>query len=141
MDKKIMKLAADAMRDLNLTEISIKDGDTELFMKREYPSAKEPAVLPGAEAPKSVASEGGEYYVEIRSPMIGIFHAARNPEEMPLVHEGKTVYKGEVLCVIEAMKMITEVKCETNGIVESVYVTDGRLVEYGQPLFKIFKTN
>ena len=139
MDKKIMKLATDTMRELNLTEISIKDGDTEIFMRRDVAAANEGSVA-DKQPNTSAVYDRTEYFDEIRSPMIGIYHSSREPGEMPFVHEGKSVSRGDVLCVIEAMKMISEVKCEYNGVVENVYVTDGCLVEYGQPLFRILKT-
>ncbi|UCF06207.1 MAG: acetyl-CoA carboxylase biotin carboxyl carrier protein [bacterium] len=71
------------------------------------------------------------------SPMVGTFYRASSPESEPFVREGKRVEIGEVLCIIEAMKLMNEIEADTNGIIRKVLVADAQPVEYGQPLFLV----
>ena len=70
--------------------------------------------------------------------MVGVFYQAPSPEADPYVHVGSKVKKGDVLCVIEAMKLLNEITADTDGEIVDVCVENGQLVEYGQVLFKIF---
>ncbi|MCK4237356.1 MAG: acetyl-CoA carboxylase biotin carboxyl carrier protein, partial [Candidatus Krumholzibacteria bacterium] len=74
---------------------------------------------------------------QIVSPMVGTFYMASNPQAEPFVHEGKRVEIGEILCTIEAMKLMNEIESEMSGIVRKVLVKDAQPVEYGQPLFLV----
>lgn len=73
----------------------------------------------------------------IVSPLVGTFYASANPESEPFVQVGDTVKKGQVLGIVEAMKLMNEIESEYDGVVEAVLVESESLVEYGQPLFRI----
>ena len=73
----------------------------------------------------------------ITSPMVGTFYSSASPESPTLAEVGNTVSKGNVICIIEAMKLMNEIESDFNGIVVERLVNDGDMVEYGQPLFKI----
>lgn len=73
----------------------------------------------------------------VASPLVGTFYAAPSPESEPFVSVGVQVKKGQVLGIIEAMKLMNEIECEYEGVIEAVLVEDGSVVEYGQPLFRI----
>jgi acetyl-CoA carboxylase biotin carboxyl carrier protein len=73
----------------------------------------------------------------VRSPMVGTFYAAPAPDQPPYVTRGKAVKEGDVLCIIEAMKLMNEIKSETNGRLIDILVENGQPVEFDQPLFKI----
>lgn len=75
----------------------------------------------------------------IKSPMVGSFYSSPSPEDKPYATIGSNVKKGEVVCIIEAMKLMNEIECEDDGEVIEILCKDGDLVEYGQPLFKIRK--
>lgn len=75
----------------------------------------------------------------IKSPMVGSFYKAPSPEDEPYAVLGSKVKKGDVVCIIEAMKLMNEIECEEDGEVIEILCKDGDLVEYGQPLFKIRK--
>lgn len=79
-------------------------------------------------------------YVTIKSPMVGTFYQAANPESPPFVKEGDPVSQGQTMCVIEAMKLFNEIEAETSGIVAKVLVEDASPVEYDQPLFLVEPT-
>lgn len=74
---------------------------------------------------------------KIVSPMVGTFYRSPNPDADPFVFEGKRVERGEVLCVIEAMKLMNEIEAEKSGIIRKILVRDSEPVEYGQPLFLV----
>ncbi len=75
---------------------------------------------------------------EIRSPMVGLFHRAPAPGSPPFVSKGDRIRKGDVLCIVEAMKMMNEITADGDGEIVDVCVENGQLVEYGQVLFKVF---
>ena len=105
-----------------------------------------PAAAPAAPAPAPTAPATAQdgtpvdfnNLKEVKSPMVGMFYQAPSPEADPYVRVGSKVKKGDVLCVIEAMKLLNEITADTDGEIVDVCVENGQLVEYGQVLFKIF---
>lgn len=81
--------------------------------------------------------EGGENLIKIEAPMVGTFYRASSPEAAPFVEEGSDIQKGQVVCIIEAMKLMNEIKSEIKGKVKKILVENGHTVEYGHPLFLI----
>ena len=73
----------------------------------------------------------------VKSPMVGTFYIKPSPDSKPYVEVGSNVKKGNVLCIIEAMKLMNEIESEFDGKISEIYVKDGEPVEYGKPLFKI----
>lgn len=73
----------------------------------------------------------------VNSPMVGTFYIKPNPSANPYVEVGKKVKKGDVLCIIEAMKLMNEIESEFDGEIAEIFIKDGEAVEYGKPLFKI----
>lgn len=97
-----------------------------------------PTPQPSAPAPKTeVAATDAGNYEEIKSPMIGTFYRSSSPEKPPFVSVGDEVKKGDVLCIIEAMKLFNEIEAEVSGRIVKVLVDDSKPVEYDQPLFLI----
>jgi acetyl-CoA carboxylase biotin carboxyl carrier protein len=95
------------------------------------PAVAEPAAAPApAAAPKSTL-------LELKSPMVGTFYGAPEPGAKPYVTVGSTVKKGQIVCIIEAMKIMNEIESEFAGTVKEVGATDAHPVEYGQVLFRI----
>ncbi len=88
--------------------------------------------------PEKMETEVKEENVHIvKSPIVGTFYRAPAPGAKPFVEVGSKVRKGDVLCIIEAMKIMNEIKSDVNGVVEEILVENAQPVEYGQPLFKI----
>jgi len=77
--------------------------------------------------------------VTVESPLVGIFYRRPNPNAEPFVEVGQSVKEGDTLCIIEAMKIMNQVKAPTAGIIEAILIEDGQMVEYGEALFKIRK--
>lgn len=71
----------------------------------------------------------------VTCPLVGVFYAAASPEDAPFVTVGSSVKKGDVLCIVEAMKLMNEITAEKDGVVTQICVENGQVVEYGQPLF------
>ena len=88
-------------------------------------------------APAAPAAPVADSSKTIDAPIVGVFYAASAPGKAPYVSAGKKVKKGDVVCIIEAMKCMNEIQAEEDGEIVEVLVKDGELVEYGQPLFKI----
>lgn len=97
------------------------------------PVAAEP-VAPQAPAAPAPAVETGK---TIKAPIVGVFYAAPSPDAQPYVSVGKRVKKGDVVCIIEAMKCMNEIQAEEDGEITAVLAENGELVEYGQSLFSV----
>lgn len=76
-------------------------------------------------------------WVEVKAPLVGVFYAAPSPEAPPFVQVGDRVEQGQVLCLVEAMKMMNQLKSPVSGIVRGIGGVDGELAEYGQVLFEV----
>ena len=100
------------------------------------PSAPAPAATPEAAAPKA-ASDDSSKYVTIKSPIIGTFYRKPSPDKPVFVEVGSEVKEGDVLCVIEAMKLFNEIESEVSGKIVKVLVDDSSPVEFDQPLFLV----
>jgi acetyl-CoA carboxylase biotin carboxyl carrier protein len=90
---------------------------------------------PAVEAPPSSEPKSGGN--DVKSPMVGTFYSAPEPGAKPYVSVGSRVSKGQILCIIEAMKIMNEIESEVTGVVTEVLASDAQPVEYGQPLFRI----
>jgi acetyl-CoA carboxylase biotin carboxyl carrier protein len=91
-------------------------------------------------SPASPDAEGGELAI-VKSPIVGTFYRSAEPGAKPFVSVGDTVRKGQVLCIIEAMKLMNEIDSEYDGEVTSIYIENGQAVQYGERLFAIKPSN
>ena len=94
-------------------------------------------VVQSIQTTQPVQEEPKEEYKEIKSPMVGTFYSKPSPDKEAFVKVGDKVKKGQVVCIIEAMKLMNEIECEFDGEIAEILVKDGEMVEYGKPLFKI----
>ncbi len=151
MDNKF-QAAADTARalfaDLALTELTLRDGDFELTLKKATPTATVAAPLPAPATPlpatptaPTPAVENNQSALvnckEVKSPLVGVLYLASAPGAKPFVSVGDRVAKGDVLCIVEAMKMMNELTSDYEGTVLDICADNEALVEYGQVLFKI----
>lgn len=95
------------------------------------------AAVPVVAAPAAPKAEPASKLTEVKSPMVGTFYSKPEPGAQPYVHVGSQVAKGQVLCIIEAMKIMNEIESEVAGTVREICVTDSHPVEFGQALFRI----
>ena len=135
------------MNENELSEIEIQENDTKIILKKStsgYTNIVTPLTAPLIHQPKleqecspQALPKESENIVEIISPMVGTLYRASAPGADPCVNVGDFVNEETVVCIIEAMKIMNEVKAETVGEIVDVYVNDGEAVEYGQPLFRV----
>lgn len=99
--------------------------------------SKEPSPAKGPAAAEPEPPSEEDSFTAVKAPLVGVFYAAPSPGEKPFVSEGSRVEQGQVLCLIEAMKMMNELKSPVSGIIRAVRGCDGQLAEYGQTLFEV----
>ena len=144
----IEKLAK-IINDNGLTEISMEDGEQAITIRKDLPEVvMAPAVAPVSSAPavqstpvvqtaEAQALEDAPQGKAITSPMVGTFYSAPSPEEPPFVEVGSEVAVGDVVCIIEAMKLMNDIKAERAGKVVKICVKNGDPVEFGQVLMYV----
>lgn len=124
-------------------KLTIKKETAPVFMQApaaspEYALPASPAQTPQAAVQNMpAAQEPDDSMSTITAPMVGVFYAAASPESQPYVSVGSTVKKGDVICIIEAMKLMNEITATQSGTITEVCCADGDIVEFGQTLFKI----
>lgn len=135
------------MNENELSEIEVQEDVTKIRLKKRemgYTPSVSPIITPllhppklEQEYPSSTLTKESENFIEIVSPMVGTFYRSSSPGADPLVNIGDAVNEETVVCIIEAMKIMNEVKAEVVGEIVDAYINDGEAVEYGQPLFRI----
>jgi acetyl-CoA carboxylase biotin carboxyl carrier protein len=98
-------------------------------------STSQPAAAPGAASAPAAAADAGQHIVT--SPIVGTFYRSPNPESQPFVQVGDRISKGQVVCIIEAMKLMNEIESDVEGVVTQIYPQNGQPIEYGEPLFAV----
>lgn len=140
MELNEIKQLMEFLKDTDITELLIERDGAKLKIKRErFVSSFEitPSVKQTAPAKVKEEPEETQKLTTITSPIVGIFHRSSAPEAPPFVEAGSTVKKGQVLCIVEAMKLMNEIESDVDGIVTKILVENGQPVEYGEPLFLI----
>jgi acetyl-CoA carboxylase biotin carboxyl carrier protein len=162
MDLKEIKLIIDMMTKNGLSEFELEKGDFKLRVKRgpggEWTTSTTPvaapqvvhhhapvaafAPSPAAAAPAAVAASpaaagAASAHPQIVSPMVGTFYLSPSPDSPPYVSVGQEVQEDTVVCIIEAMKVMNEIKAETRGVIVEVLAQNGKPVEFGKPLFAV----
>jgi len=151
--RKIRRLV-ELMKEYELSEVDLQQGDTRIQLRRggetvavvpgvRPPYAASEPAPPPAETPRAATPPPAEAKVEeehivlIRSPMVGTFYAASDPDSPPYVQVGDPVGPETVVCIVEAMKVFNQIPAEISGTIVAVLVENGEPVEYGQPMFKV----
>ena len=129
------------LEESSLSVLEVKDDDKKVRLEKAQTTAAAPAAVTVNAAPVQAApapaAESEDDGKTISAPIVGVFYAAPSPESEPYVHVGQKVKKGDVVCIIEAMKCMNEIQAEEDGEIAAVLATNGELVEYNQPLFAI----
>ena len=130
------------LKDKGLTEITIETKDEKITVKKDLHGSVTSSVTPPGgktqtiEKPLHVETKKSGLY-EVTSPMVGTFYASLTPGAEPFIKVGSKVKPGDVLCIIEAMKIMNELPSEVNGTVVEIVVKDNQTVEFGQVLIRI----
>lgn len=143
----IEKLAK-VLADTGLTEISLEDGEQAITLRKDVivapvapvasaPVQSAPAASPAPVAQAPSASEPAKKGTPITSPMVGTFYKSPSPDAAAFVSVGQSIKTGDVVCIVEAMKMMNEIKSEISGKVVEICVEDGQPVEFGQVLMYV----
>ncbi len=156
MNLEEIKTLAEIMSENGLTTIEIIEGETNIRLEKNPPApacvpaapmpmmpaapapAAPAAAAPAEAAPAAPAAGNFSNLTEVKSPMVGVFYDSPSPEADPYVKVGDKVKKGDVLCIIEAMKLLNEITAEQDGEIVDICAHNADVVEYGQTLFKIF---
>ena len=151
MDIRKIKKLIELLEESNIGELEIKEGEESVRIARnsgtiqyvnapmqgyapaptQQAAAPAPAVAPVAAAPVAAAAPTGH---SIKSPMVGTYYGAPAPGSPNFIEVGKTVKVGDVICIIEAMKMMNQIQADKAGVIEAILVQDGNPVEFDQPL-------
>ncbi|MDR8012908.1 acetyl-CoA carboxylase biotin carboxyl carrier protein [Ectopseudomonas guguanensis] len=152
MDIRKVKKLIELLEESGIDELEIKEGEESVRISRHskqptyaaqpvYAPAPAPVAAPAAAAaPSAEAAPAAAPKLNgtvARSPMVGTFYRAASPTSANFVEVGQTVKKGDILCIVEAMKMMNHIEAEASGVIESILVENGQPVEYDQPLFTI----
>lgn len=152
MDPKEIRKIVELMDQHELSYFHLKEEGVNLKIKKgtdivhvaqaampAAPAAAAPAPAPAApaapaDAPAAAPAAAGD---EITAPMVGTFYTASSPDAAPFATVGDTISEGQTLCIIEAMKVMNEIKAETSGTITEVIAKDGEPVQFGDPLFRV----
>jgi acetyl-CoA carboxylase biotin carboxyl carrier protein len=154
VDLKDIKAIIDLMKKNSITEFELEQQDSKLRLKRglngggasaqsddlvQYSPAIQVAApaSPASQAPITPIAPVSTGEIDLKSPMIGTFYRSPSPESGSYVDVGSEVNAETVVCIIEAMKVMNEIKAEIKGVITQVLVENGKPVEFGQPLFKV----
>jgi len=132
------------VQETGIAEIAVEEEGTRVSVKRiegQVPVAAAPpapaAPTDGDEPEAGTAEPASDGGLRIEAPMVGTFYRAPQPGAPPFVEEGDAVAKGQTLCILEAMKLMNEVKAEVEGVIKKIHVQNGQPVEFGQTLFDL----
>jgi acetyl-CoA carboxylase biotin carboxyl carrier protein len=153
MDLRKLKKLIDLVEDSGIAELEVTEGEEKVKIVKGGAAGREvvmlspsavPVSAPPVQAAPAVAAPAAaaeapavpEGHI-IKSPMVGTFYRAGAPGAKPFVEVGDTVKVGQIICVIEAMKLMNEIECDKDGVVKAVMVENAQPVEYGEPLMMI----
>lgn len=147
MDISTVKELAELMKVNDLSRLELEENDTKIILERlSQISVQTPMPMQAVNTVQDIATvnqnnkclpaeEKG--LITIKSPMVGVFYEAPAPGEKPYASVGDSIGKGDVLCIVEAMKLMNEINSEYSGVVVEVCATNGQVVEFDQPLFRL----
>lgn len=136
MELERIRALAELMNELGLTRLSLTEKEESIQLSREGTSGGAASAAAPQRA-EPAAPEAPALSAAVPSPMVGVVYLAPAPDAAPYVSVGSAVKKGDVLCIIEAMKLMNEIVAEQDGTIAEVCVENAQVVEYGQPLFRM----
>ena len=150
MDIRKVKKLIELLEESGIDELEIHEGEESVRISRYsqnapvaayapqvMPVAAAAAPAPAAAAPMAEATPAAPTGHQVLSPMVGTFYTAPSPSSPAFAEVGQHVKEGDVLCIVEAMKMMNQIKADKSGTIEAILVENGQPVEYDQPLFTI----
>ena len=146
MDTEKVKALAEIISSYGLTALELDEGETRIRLEKgtiiqaglSQPVADKVEQAPAPQAGTEEQSVNYNKLFEVKSPLVGVFYSAPSPDSETFVSIGSKVKKGDVLCIIEAMKLMNEITAEQDGEIVDICIKNGDIVEYDQVLFKLF---
>ncbi len=152
MDLKEILLLLEKFQDSDLTQLKVQlsgdlfeakrgqDYSEESYVKQETAAKKsfvrtQPETTTEKEEPSTTVEESLEGLIQVNAPLVGTFYARPGEDEAPFVNLGDRVKKGQVLCILEAMKVMNEIKSPCDGVVRKIHMKDGEAVDFGKTMF------
>ncbi|WP_313127161.1 acetyl-CoA carboxylase biotin carboxyl carrier protein [Proteiniclasticum ruminis] len=152
MDLKEILLLLEKFQDSDLTQLKVQlsgdlfeakrgqDYSEESYVKQETAAKKsfvrtQPETTTEKEEPSTTLEESLEGLIQVNAPLVGTFYARPGEDEAPFVNLGDRVKKGQVLCILEAMKVMNEIKSPCDGVVRKIHMKDGEAVDFGKTIF------
>lgn len=148
MDIRKVKKLIELLEESDINEIEIKEGEEAVRISRgssvqqvqaaQYSAAPAPAPIAASPAPESASDESNAVSGHaVKSPMVGTFYRSPSPTSPAFTEVGKQVKVGDVICIVEAMKMMNQITADKAGVIEAILLEDGEPVEFDQPLVTI----
>ncbi len=151
MDLKHLREVLELVAECDVSEVEIEEENLRLVIRKHAPVAAPPQIAyaaapppaagpapaPAAPSAEPLPVETPSTGVDVRAPIVGTYYSASSPDADAFVSVGQTVSSGDVLCIIEAMKLMNEIECEVSGTISEILIEDGTPVEFDQPLFII----
>jgi acetyl-CoA carboxylase biotin carboxyl carrier protein len=147
MDIRKVKKLIELLQESGISEIEVHEGEESVRISSHHATSAQQTVVqvPQSPAPQAkvvaVANETSVHPVDeghiVKSPMVGIYYSSPSPDTSAFIEIGQTVEKGDVLCIVEAMKIMNQIEADASGVVSKIFVENGDPIEYGQPLFAI----
>lgn len=137
MEFNHIKQLASLMKEMGLTSLEYSEGEANIRMERCQQQPQAPVFIETKAEVSLPQTETNSDYYTVNSPMVGVYYAAPAADKKPYVTIGDKVNVGDVLCIIEAMKMMNEITSEKSGVIKEICVGNKQIVEYGHPLFRI----
>ena len=148
MNIKNIKALAEILSAHGLTLIDVGEGESHIRIEKATPAGIAPAhiekiaqaAVPAVIAPADINDQSLDFnrLIEVKSPLVGVFYSAPSPESETFVSVGSKVKKGDILCIIETMKLMNEIVAEQDGEIVDICLKSGDITEFGQVLFKMF---
>lgn len=135
MKEEEIRKYAELMKELDLTSLTVSEEGMTVCLEKAQGAKTLPS--PPRNESTEANTEKDKDLISITSPMVGIFYAAPAENADPFVCVGDSVREGDVLCIIEAMKLMNEIRAEVSGVIERICVTNGQVMEYGTELMRI----
>ncbi len=150
MDIRKVKKLIELLKESGISEIEVHEGEESVRISSYHamgvrqtvvqaPSQASVNIPQASVAPESVQDSApvvDEGHI-VKSPMVGIYYSSPSPDTSPFVEIGQTVNKGDVLCIVEAMKIMNQIESEISGVISKIFVENGEPIEYGQALFAL----
>ena len=156
MDLRKLKKLIDLVEESGIAELELTEGEEKVKISRQVEAQQiatqyiqptqidAPSVIPSSPSEPSLSEQSDRSATaspsaekNITSPMVGTFYRASSPDAGPFVEIGSTVKKGDILCIIEAMKILNEIESDKDGVIKKILIENGQPVEFGEPLFVV----